>query len=126
HMTVANSFALRISGIDNNTPDPAGGKIVRKGSGNEPTGLLLETAARLLSIKQEPLSREQQLQLIQDQQLFYASHGITTAQDGHTSFESLKLLTAAAQQKKLFIDIEALPSYHTLDSVLADPGYQFG
>jgi predicted amidohydrolase YtcJ len=127
HMLVANSYALRVSGIDANTPDPAGGRIVRKPGSQEPAGLLQEAASRLLkrTYKEKP-GLEEKLKQVRDQELFYASNGITTAQDGYTAFESLQLLSEAAKRGDLFIDIEALPGYQTLDRVLANPEYQFG
>lgn len=48
HAGWANSAALLAAGIDRETPDPPGGRIVRDGSG-EATGLLLERAALLIS-----------------------------------------------------------------------------
>src|SRR5690606_35244242 len=127
HMSVSNSYALKLSGIDENTPNPEGGAIERKKESNEPTGLLQEKAQGLLKRpKKENPTLEEQLELLKEQQTYYASHGITTAQDGHTSFSSLQLLQAAAERGELFIDIEALPSYHTLEQVLADPKYKFG
>jgi predicted amidohydrolase YtcJ len=47
HAVWVNSAALRAAGIDRETPDPDGGRIVRDGSG-EPTGLLLERAVELI------------------------------------------------------------------------------
>ncbi len=47
HMSVVNSVALRMAGIDESTPDPNGGRIVKDESG-EPTGLLQETAQNLV------------------------------------------------------------------------------
>lgn len=127
HMTVANSLALKISGIDAGTADPAGGVIVRQKNSKEPTGLLQETAARLLKReRKEKPTLEQQLQTLNDQQDFYASNGITTAQDGSTSYESLELLTEAAKRGQLIIDIETLPSYASLDRVIANPAFKFG
>jgi predicted amidohydrolase YtcJ len=47
HATWANSAALAAGGIDRSTPDPPGG-IVGRDSLGEPTGLLVDTAQRLL------------------------------------------------------------------------------
>jgi predicted amidohydrolase YtcJ len=47
HATWANSAALAAAGIDRVTPDPPGG-VVGRDAGGEPTGLLVDTAQRLL------------------------------------------------------------------------------
>ena len=47
HATWANSAALAAGGIDLATPDPPGGRVARDARG-EPTGLLVDTAQRLL------------------------------------------------------------------------------
>jgi hypothetical protein len=44
HAVWVNSYALQLAGIDANTPDPAGGQIVRCPDGS-PNGILLEGAA---------------------------------------------------------------------------------
>ena len=43
HMALANSVALKMSGVTRDTPDPAGGTIVRDANG-EPTGVLKDAA----------------------------------------------------------------------------------
>ena len=48
HASFANKRAMDIAGISKNTPDPPGGQIVKDATG-EPTGLLRETAQRLVS-----------------------------------------------------------------------------
>lgn len=48
HASFANALAMEIAGIDRNTPDPDGGTIVKDDS-DEPTGLLRETAQRIVS-----------------------------------------------------------------------------
>ncbi len=48
HAAWANSRALRIAGIDDNTPDPPGGQIQRDANG-QATGILLEDAIQLVS-----------------------------------------------------------------------------
>ena len=47
HATWVNSLALERAGIGAETPDPPGGQIVRDAEGT-PTGILLETASRLV------------------------------------------------------------------------------
>ncbi len=127
HMLVANSLALKLSGIDSTTADPPGGRIVREQGSREPTGLLQESAGRLLKrTERVKPTTEESLKEIKEQELFYASNGITTAQEGYTSFEALSLLNQAAKKGDLFIDIEALPGYTILDKVLADTSYHFG
>ena len=49
HISAAvNSMALRLAGIDRNTPDPPGGEIERDENG-EPTGVLKENARNLIA-----------------------------------------------------------------------------
>lgn len=48
HLAWVNSAALRIGGVDRNTPDPAGGEIARNTATGEPTGILKENAEDLV------------------------------------------------------------------------------
>ena len=47
HIRCVNSMALKLAGIDRNTPDPPGGEIERDENG-EPTGVLKENARNLI------------------------------------------------------------------------------
>jgi len=47
HASIANSAALKIARIDENTPDPFGGQILKKNG--EPTGMLLDNAQDLVA-----------------------------------------------------------------------------
>lgn len=49
HVTVANSHALGLAGINRATPDPAGGSIERDPESGEPTGILNERAQHMVS-----------------------------------------------------------------------------
>jgi predicted amidohydrolase YtcJ len=67
HGAWVNSAALRRCGITRDTPDPAGGEIVRDARG-EPTGVLLEKAVRLVeSHLPQPSSAEVRAALLEAQ-----------------------------------------------------------
>src|SRR6202011_2445598 len=53
HATVANSVALKIAKIDQNTPNPFGGEILKDKTTGEPTGMLTDNAMELVA-KQIP------------------------------------------------------------------------
>jgi len=48
HGAVANSAALKLAGIDKNSPDPFGGQILKDKQTGEPTGMLLDHAQGLV------------------------------------------------------------------------------
>ncbi|WP_199119400.1 amidohydrolase [Pedobacter sp. ASV28] len=128
HMLVANSLALKLAGIDQNTKDPAGGVIIRKEGTTEPAGLLQENAQGLIlkELGKIKPTLAQQLERVDRQQKLYASYGVTTAQDGFTDKATLTILQAAAEQKKLLIDVISLPSFLLLDDLIADTlNYKF-
>ncbi len=80
HMGLANSAALRIAGIDRNTPDPPGGLILHDSEGN-PTGALKEAAAGLVQ-RLIPSANEEQLTRAIRQGLAEARRfGVTSFQD---------------------------------------------
>jgi len=79
HVAVANSLALRLAGITRNTKDPPDGKIERD-SGQEPTGMLEETAVGLVSGKIAPLSAAQRRHAIELALAEAARAGVTSMQ----------------------------------------------
>lgn len=81
HASVLNSLALRIAGIDKETPDPVEGVIDRDGTTGEPTGLLLEMAGFLrqrLGLSRDRAEFEKGIVRLNDTLL---SYGITSVQD---------------------------------------------
>jgi predicted amidohydrolase YtcJ len=81
HGLVANTMALRLGGIDQNTPDVSGGEILRDEHG-EPTGVLLEDPAMHLVSDQMPAvtvdSMRQALGAARDQ---YLPVGVSAVHD---------------------------------------------
>ena len=80
HQCLVNSTALELAGISRHTQDPPGGKIDR-GEGNEPTGLLYETATLLAARVIPPYTVEELkegFKAVLDQ---FSEWGITSTHD---------------------------------------------
>ncbi|HEY7753945.1 MAG TPA: amidohydrolase [Steroidobacteraceae bacterium] len=58
HAVVVNSLALGIAGIGKDTADPAGGEILRDAATGEPTGMLVDAAADLVTRHVPPRSAD--------------------------------------------------------------------
>lgn len=128
HMLVANSLALELAGIDANTEDPVGGTIVRKSDGsNEPNGLCQEMAAMaFMPFLSKPLPMNQEIRKMVQIQDYYASCGITTANDGLTSSDKMKILEATAKEKKFKIDVIALPMFSLANELVGTGTLKWG
>lgn len=126
HMAVINSRALAKVGIDATTPDPHGGKIVRLPDSDEPSGLVQETAVYEVRKALPTPTPEQAMVLLESIQNLYASHGITTAQDGFTDYKSFQFLKQAAQAGKLKMDIEVLAGFLDLEAYFKNHFTEFG
>ncbi len=80
HTLWCNGAALRAAGIDRNTPDPRGGKIVRDEHG-EPTGILREDAATLVERVIPHLPEETLGELMRHAQKQWLQEGLTGLHD---------------------------------------------
>ena len=80
HGAWVNSEALRRAGIDNNTPDPADGRIERDASGN-PTGTLHEGAMSLVNTLLPENTLDDLTDALLTGQRYLHSFGITAWQD---------------------------------------------
>jgi len=108
HLGAANSLALSLANINTETKDPAGGKIRRYQNSSEPNGVFEETAAYPLqqlamSAYKDPIGS------VKSAMEIYAKNGITTAQDGASSKETIGLIQAADAQGKINLDIISYP-----------------
>jgi predicted amidohydrolase YtcJ len=56
HGAVANSAALKLAGVDKNTPNPFGGEISKDKQSGEPNGMLLDSAQGLVRRRVPPTS----------------------------------------------------------------------
>lgn len=96
HAAWANSLALRIARIDEQTPDPAGGQIQRDETGR-PTGILLEDAIGLVADRVPRPKPDEIADAMRQAQRYCWSVGLTGLHDfdGRDCFVALQLLREA-------------------------------
>ncbi|MEM1230968.1 MAG: amidohydrolase [Pseudomonadota bacterium] len=121
HLMTANSAALKLAGITSDSEDPHGGHIRRFAGSEEPSGVLEETATYALrpfafSAQKDPLKS------LGDALALYASHGITTVQDGATAPPGIELLQSAAAAGLIEQDVIFFP---VVNDVVPIPGKWF-
>ncbi|MFO7628896.1 MAG: amidohydrolase [Prochlorococcaceae cyanobacterium] len=114
HLVVANSAALALVSINRGSADPAGGHIQRDPATGEPNGVLEETAGYpFLPLIPQP-SLSEKLNKLDEVQRWWASYGLTTAQDGLSNPTNLALLREAGRQGRLILDVVAYPFFKEL------------
>lgn len=104
HMCVVNSFILKEKNLESQ-PDPEGGHYGRDEKG-ELTGYLEEIPA-MMSVLMDVFGNAQKQfpHLMNKAQDIYLEHGITTCQDGATSYDGFKGLAYLSQMGLLKIDV---------------------
>ncbi|MCI0692595.1 amidohydrolase [candidate division KSB1 bacterium] len=135
HASFANAKALQSAGINESTPDPSGGTIVRDKLGR-PTGLLRENAQDLVEAAIAAYQAQRSPQENEDEQIEYVqlagqeslSKGVTTFHDAGSSFKTIDLFKKLADEGKLPVRLyvmvrhesndamdEKLPAYRLID-----------
>ncbi|HIC64221.1 MAG TPA: amidohydrolase, partial [Gemmatimonadetes bacterium] len=134
HAAFANAYALELAGINNQTPDPPGGTIVRDADGSA-TGLLRENADGLVyrAVEKEKAQRSEaekwnefshHVELAGEEAL---SKGVTTFHDAGASFATIDGFKQLAEEGRLPVRLyvmvrsesnvsmdDALPSYRMI------------
>ncbi len=106
HASFANALAMKLSGVSRTTTNPEGGEILKDAKGN-PTGLLRETASRLIKrgageqapTVDERVARERRVLELAAQEAL--AKGITSFQDAGSSFETIDRMKAMVDEDKL-------------------------
>ncbi|HKB97223.1 MAG TPA: amidohydrolase [Terriglobales bacterium] len=114
HMTLANSFALKLAGITAQTPDPAGGVIVRDRQGN-PTGALKDAAMDLLFKVVPPPSHAQRRHAIERALEHAASLGVTSVQNMNPDYADIAIYSELLDEGNLTTRIYAAPLITQVD-----------
>ena len=103
HSLWVNSAALRLAGIDRNTPDPANGTIQRDPHSGEPTGALLERANALVHRVLPTRTVEDYLPELRAAIAALHASGFTAAQDPRTDYEEVPAWTALRDAGELML-----------------------
>ncbi len=130
HAAFANDAALAAAGVGNDTPDPPGGTIVRDANGKA-TGLLRETAQRLLNEAVDEFESRQtpeEIDQIMRQRVFLAgqeavAHGVTSFHDAGASFETIDFFKTLEEEGVLPIRLYVMVRRQTneeMDEKLPD------
>lgn len=106
HATFVNGKALQLSGITRDTVNPEGGEVLKDAAGN-PTGLLRETASRLVRRRAgEPAMTAAEGQARSRKALELAARevlakGVTSFQDAGSGFAEIDLMKQMVDEGKL-------------------------
>jgi predicted amidohydrolase YtcJ len=127
HAILVNAAALELAGVDANTPDPAGGTIVRDDRG-DPTGLLRESAEGLITARadewQEKRSPEERAaearRMMEAAGQDVLSKGITSFQDAGSSFEQIDQFRAWDEEDALPVRLYVMVGWDETNETLAE------
>jgi hypothetical protein len=106
HASFANAKAMELSGITKDTPNPAGGDILKDAQGN-PIGAFRETASRLIRTgtgepkptEAEAAARARRILELASQES--VSKGVTSFQDAGSSFADVDLMKQMIDEGKI-------------------------
>ncbi len=113
HMGLANSAALRASGISAQTPDPPGGLIVRDAHG-EPTGALKDAAMDAVFKIIPDMPHDQRVRAVKRALAHAAAVGVTSAQDMTPEFADVSVYGELLEKGELTTRIYAA---HVIEDV---------
>jgi predicted amidohydrolase YtcJ len=100
HALVANSAALAMAGVTKATPDPEGGRILRRADG-EPDGMLIDNAQSLVGSKMPAPDAAMKRDALARAGALYASRGWTGLDNMSVEGEDLAILQGLAAEGRL-------------------------
>jgi predicted amidohydrolase YtcJ len=109
HAGWANSAALKIAGIKNDTPDPVGGKIIRDANGNA-TGVLIDRAMALVGENVPKIDKDETQTAISAAVRALLAEGVTGVHDAGISLTNAEVYLSMADDSQLDLRIYAMIS----------------
>ena len=120
HALTANSAALKAAGIDETTPAPAGGQIL-KGPDGKPTGMLVDNAMRLVARLRTAPTREHRLAAFKAAFKVEAAYGWTGVHYMSVSWPDVPLLEEMDKAGHATLRV-----YNMVDAAQAGPLFENG
>jgi len=126
HAGWANSVAMTIAGIDADTPDPVGGKIVRDDNGHA-TGIFIDKAMGLIDRHLPEPNKDDYRQALLSAVDTLVAEGITGVHDAGVNFMNAEAYLSMADNNELDVRIYAMISGagDVLDAI-GEPLYAYG
>ena len=115
HMALANSKALEKANINENTPNPVGGEIVKDINTGMPTGILKDTAIDIVRKLIPKQSDSEQDSILKTSMNYASSQGITQIHD-MASWDDLQ--TFRRNKNKLTLRIKAYTWYEDWEKII--------
>mgnify|MGYP000751901757 FL=1 len=109
HAGWANSKMLEIAGIDRDTPDPVGGKILRDADGNA-TGVIIDTAMDIVDATIPPPTKDEIREAYETAVESLVALGLTGMHDAGISIAEAEVLIAMADDDALDMRVYAMLS----------------
>lgn len=107
HAGWANSAALKLAGIDKDTPDPSGGRIERDAQG-QPTGVLVDAAMKLMAAKVPAPDAQESSRMLDAALAEMARVGMVGVDDAGVTAATVALYKHYADEGKLTARIYAM------------------
>jgi predicted amidohydrolase YtcJ len=115
HALTANSAALKAAGIDETTPAPAGGQIL-KGPDGKVNGVLVDNAMRLVGPLRHPPTRDERLAAFRAAFKVETSYGLTGVHSMSVTWDDVGLLEEMAKAGEAPLRV-----YNAVDADQAGP-----
>lgn len=124
HMMVVNTRVLELAGITRDTPDPAGGTIVRDDRTGEPTGVLKDEAMSLVYRVMPASTPQERDEALRRAQAHALSRGVTMVHDmgDWSDLEAYRRAQAAGELRMRVYSLVPLATWERLRDFVAANG----
>jgi predicted amidohydrolase YtcJ len=111
HAAIANAAAMRLAGVNRDTPDPAGGQILRDPRG-QPIGVFREDATALIDqqVTASYSSADGTARAMTSATEECLAHGVTSFHDAGSSFETIRYFQQLADRGQLRVRLWVMVS----------------